>query len=230
MKYSPCKKFAFRFSHRLPDFRGVKPLVGANKLSLVCRRCGVQTIGSPFPTNGVLNVRLELQRLNNVSKTQILEIAQSSRCRPRPWSSFVLKLLLDDFVLPGRYEKEVGKEVFKTCTIMPKIMPKGSLSPFPMETTVDDLKKSMSLALMTSWFYSSHDHLSLRARPNLSRSDTLRPPRSLGRQTVFQLTNAFPEQLWSSESGFQMKDGLILSIFLQHRQKQWGGMLQLPIK
>jgi hypothetical protein len=66
---------------------------------------------------------------------------------------------------------------------------KEALEPSPMVTRVAALKRSLSVASLgvsdpthgfSGAFHSSHNHRSLSARENFSRSRTLRPPRSLG--------------------------------------------------
>ena len=91
--------------------------------------------------------------------------------------------------------------------------------PLPIETLVEALKRKRSDALhgtsepaqgLSSSVHSCHNHRRCRARPNLSRSSTPSPPKSLGWLTVGQFTKQCPPLVLSSP--FQRKERRILSI------------------
>jgi hypothetical protein len=97
---------------------------------------------------------------------------------------------------------------------------KRAFSPLPIVTFVDASKSSRSRTLqgnsapaqgLESSTQSCHNQRRRRALPNFSKSDIPSLPRSLGLNTVGQLTKQCP--LFAFSSPFQRNDLLILSIF-----------------
>ena len=94
-------------------------------------------------------------------------------------------------------------------------------APSPKDIMIEELKRRRSTSLQgssdpshgfDSSTHSCHSQRRRRALPNLSRSGTPKPPRSLGLVTVGQLTRQCPPLAFSSP--FHKNDLLILSIFL----------------
>jgi len=100
-------------------------------------------------------------------------------------------------------------------------------APSPKDIMIEELKRRRSssehgsfkpLQGLESSTHSYQSHRNRRARLNLSRSGTPKPPRSFGLVTVCQLTRQCPPFAFSSP--FHKKDLLILSIFfLAHAAK-----------
>ena len=91
--------------------------------------------------------------------------------------------------------------------------------PLPIVMVVDALNKRRSISVqgisrpaqgLFSVCHSYHIPRTRRALPNLSRSNTPRPPRSFGLLTVGQLTKQWPP--FATSSPFQRKERHIFSI------------------
>jgi hypothetical protein len=98
---------------------------------------------------------------------------------------------------------------------------KAAVSPFPNWILVHALKRDLSASFHGSlapdqdlWgsIHWSQSHRSGRACPERPRSRIPSPPKSLGRQTVFQLTKAWPRVLCSPASAAEMNLLAILMI------------------
>ena len=123
------------------------------------------------------------------------------------------------FVLETRRNK-FGARYLGACPSSQLCCQNLVFAPSPKDIMIEELKRRQSssehgssepLQALDSSTQSCHSHLNRRARPNLSRSGTPKPPSSFGLVTVCQLTRQCPPLAFSSP--FHKKDLLILSIF-----------------
>jgi len=125
----------------------------------------------------------------------------------------------DLFFLLASY-KRLGAKYLGACPSNQLLCHNRAFASSPKLIVVEELNNRQSMPLqgrsiptqgLESSVQSCHNQCNLRARPNLLRSGTPKPPRYLGRVTVGQLTRQWPP--FAFFSPFHRKDLLILSIF-----------------
>lgn len=125
------------------------------------------------------------------------------------WSAFWTEIL---FLLA--FLKRAGAKFFSVFPCTHDEVQKLAKRPFPSVTTVDAVKRSLSLIsqgssrlvqALSGWRHWNHSQRRRRARPKRSRSKIPSPPRIFGLQDVGQLTSKWPPYTLSGVSPLQRK-------------------------